>query len=97
MSNIHDFINVLNAIIDERFPNTNRYIVGGGDFIKDAVMELREEDKKLSANYKYPHSYGGWVKQQYLPDELVGRTYYNPTDNCFEKRVKEIRKEKGMG
>ena len=47
MSNIHDFINVLNAIIDERFPNTNRYIVGGGDFIKDTVMELREEDKKL--------------------------------------------------
>lgn len=55
-----------------------------------------EEDKKLSANYKYPHSYGGWVKQQYLPDELVGKTYYNPTDNGFEKRVKEIRKEKGM-
>lgn len=47
MSNIHDFINVLNAVIDERFPNTNRYIVDGGDFIKDAVMELREEDKKL--------------------------------------------------
>ena len=53
------------------------------------------EDKKLSANYKYPHDYGGWVKQQYLPDELVGKTYYSPTDNGFEKRVKEIRKEKG--
>ena len=47
MSNIHDFIDVLNAIIDERFPNTIRYIVCGGDFIKDAVLELREEDKKL--------------------------------------------------
>lgn len=47
MSNIHEFINVLHTVIDERFPNTNRYIVDGGDFIKDVVMELREEDKKL--------------------------------------------------
>lgn len=32
--------------------------------------------------YKYPHDYpGGWVKQQYLPDELVGRKYYVPTGN----------------
>lgn len=45
--NIHDFISVLNAVIDERFPNTNIYIVRGGDFIKDIVLELREEDKKL--------------------------------------------------
>ncbi len=28
--------------------------------------------------YKYPHSYGGWVEQQYLPDKLVGRRYYAP-------------------
>ncbi len=54
-----------------------------------------EEDKKKSRAYKYPHDYGGFVKQQYLPDELVGKVYYKPTDNGFEKRVKEIRKEKG--
>ena len=54
-----------------------------------------EEDKQKSKAYKYPHDFGGWVKQQYLPDELVGKVYYNPTDNGFEKRVKEIRKEKG--
>lgn len=47
MSNIHDFIDILNAVIDERFPNTNRYIVYGGDFIKDFILELREGDKKL--------------------------------------------------
>ncbi len=47
MSNVHDFINALNTAIDERFPNTNRYIVNGGDFIKDFVIELREDDKKL--------------------------------------------------
>lgn len=48
MLNIHDFIKALNAVIDERFPNTNRYIVQGGDRIKDLFVELREEDKKLS-------------------------------------------------
>jgi len=32
-------------------------------------------------NYKYPHSYGGWVQQQYLPDELLGVKYYVPSGN----------------
>jgi len=31
--------------------------------------------------YKYPHDYpGGWVEQQYLPDELAGTVYYEPGD-----------------
>lgn len=30
--------------------------------------------------YKYVHDYpGGWVEQQYLPDELLGTRYYIPT------------------
>ena len=32
-------------------------------------------------DYKYPHSYGGWIQQQYLPDELVGVKYYVPSGN----------------
>jgi len=32
-------------------------------------------------DYKYPHSYGGWVQQQYLPDELFGVKYYVPSGN----------------
>lgn len=32
-------------------------------------------------DYKYPHSYGGWVQQQYLPDEMVGVKYYVPSGN----------------
>lgn len=32
-----------------------------------------------SKDYKYPHNYkGSFVKQQYLPDELKNRRYYNP-------------------
>ena len=35
--------------------------------------------------YKYPHDFGGYVKQQYLPDELKGKRYYIPKDNGREK------------
>ena len=49
-------------------------------------------DEKVSG-YKYPHSYGGWVKQQYLPDEIKDAVFYEPTDNGFEKVIKE-RQEK---
>jgi putative ATPase len=54
-----------------------------------------KEDKKNKANYKYPHDYGGYVEQQYLPDSLKGKVYYKPTDNGYEKNIKEIRKRKG--
>ena len=41
-------------------------------------------------DYKYAHSFpGNYVKQQYLPDALLGKIYYNPTDNGIEKRIKE--------
>ena len=63
--------------------------------LKNSVF-ADDEAKQKSAQYKYPHSYGGWVEQQYMPDSLAGKRYYFPTDNGFEKRVKEIRKEKGM-
>lgn len=53
------------------------------------------EDKRKSANYLYPHDYGGYVDQQYLPDSLVGRVYYKPSGNGFEKKIPEIRAEKG--
>jgi putative ATPase len=54
-----------------------------------------KEDKKNKANYKYPHDYGGWVEQQYLPNELKNKVYYRPKDNGYEKTIKEIRKRKG--
>lgn len=46
--------------------------------------------------YLYPHDYGGYVKQQYMPDKLVGKKYYIPKDNGYEKTVKLIRKKKGI-
>lgn len=41
--------------------------------------------------YKYPHDYGGYVKQQYLPDKLKDKIYYVPGENGKEKNL--IRKK----
>ena len=39
--------------------------------------------------YKYPHDYPGrWVRQQYLPDELVGARYYEYGDNKTEQAAR---------
>ncbi len=41
--------------------------------------------------YQYPHEdYRGVVQQQYLPDELQGRNYYEPTDHGHEKRIQGL-------
>ena len=49
-------------------------------------------------HYKFPHNYPNhWVEQQYLPDDLKDRIYYQTGDNQFEeslarywKKVKEF-------
>jgi putative ATPase len=45
--------------------------------------------------YQYPHNsplgtFGGWVKQQYLPDLLKNRQYYHPLEAGQEKTYKQI-------
>ena len=40
--------------------------------------------------YMYPHNFPNrWVKQQYLPDELVGTRYYEYGDNKLEQAAKQ--------
>ncbi|MBR4825638.1 MAG: AAA family ATPase [Spirochaetaceae bacterium] len=41
------------------------------------------------AGYLYPHAYRDhWVAQQYLPDSLDGRVFYNPSDQGYEKTIR---------
>ena len=54
-----------------------------------------KEDKKNAAAYKYPHDFGGYVEQQYLPDSLKDKVYYTPSANGYEQEVVRIRKKKG--
>ena len=40
--------------------------------------------------YLYPHNYPNhWVRQQYLPDELVGTHYYVYAENKLEQAAKQ--------
>ncbi len=48
--------------------------------------------------YQYPHDYplgtfGGWVKQQYLPENLKGTEYYEPVIAGEEKKLAAIYKK----
>lgn len=48
--------------------------------------------------YQYAHDYPNhYVKQQYLPDSLVGSTFYNPTNMGYEEKLRkymeQIRRE----
>ena len=53
------------------------------------------EQKAAHAKYLYPHDFGGYVEQQYLPDSLKDRVYYTPGEHGFERTVREIRRKKG--
>ena len=39
--------------------------------------------------YQYPHDYPDhFIEEEYLPENLRGRTYYHPSDQGFEKEIK---------
>lgn len=41
------------------------------------------------SGYLYPHAYGGFVEQQYLPNSHKNKIYYNPTENGTEGKIKD--------
>jgi putative ATPase len=49
----------------------------------------RDTETLDAVAYKYPHNYGGYVEQQYLPDELVGSNFYTPTGNGQDTGLKK--------
>ena len=61
------------------------------DIEKGDVGLIPNHIKTDSTTYKYPHDYpGAFVVQQYLPDKLKNRKYYNPKDIGYEKQFKEV-------
>jgi putative ATPase len=40
--------------------------------------------------YKYPHDYpGGWTEQAYLPENMAGKIFYEPSENGQEAEIKK--------
>lgn len=64
-------------------PKTNRVVVAMNMAMDDArnhpddnIPDYLKNYTEASKNYKYPHDYGGYVEQQYLPDSLKDRNYF---------------------
>ena len=77
--------------MDAAFADTER---AGG--FEPVPVHLRDTSfagaEKLGAGrgYKYPHDFPAhWVEQQYMPTELRGRRYYEPSDQGQEARIRE--------
>ena len=47
--------------------------------------------------YKYPHSYGGWVAQHYLPERLAGRRYYTAQRGVEAEMARRLQEVRGAG
>ncbi len=57
-------------------------------YLKDAHYS-GAKDLGRGLTYKYPHDYPNhYVEQQYLPDELRGRRFYEPSENGYEKGIR---------
>lgn len=59
--------------------------------VEEIPEYLRDTNYKAEKikGYKYPHDYGGYVEQQYLPDEIKDNVFYKPSDYGYEKIIKE--------
>ena len=57
-------------------------------------LHLRNTDfstgDKSDKPYLYPHDFGGYVRQQYLPDGIKNKKFYYPSENGNEKDVKDF-------
>ena len=59
--------------------------------IPNHLKDANRDKKGLGhgANYLYPHAYRDhWVEQQYLPNSLQGRVFYQPSDMGIEAEIK---------
>ena len=77
------------AIDDAMASVQNEKISGVPNHLKDA--HYKSAGKLGHGNgYKYAHDYPNhYVEQKYLPDELVGRKFYVPSENVYEKNIRE--------
>lgn len=62
----------------------------------EVPLHLRNAPTKLikemgyHKGYQYPHDYeGNFVEESYLPEKLADKTYYEPTQNGYERHIAE--------
>ena len=92
------------AVMVATSPKSNSCYKGIGEVLSDietkntgeVPMHLRNapvsgmSDLGYGKGYLYAHDYpGNIVRQEYLPEEMKGTVYYNPTKNGYEARIHE--------
>ncbi|HET6284572.1 MAG TPA: replication-associated recombination protein A [Polyangia bacterium] len=56
--------------------------------LRNATTPL-QKSLGLGAGYQYPHNFEGhYVREEYLPEALRGRRYYEPSDSGHEQAIK---------
>lgn len=63
------------------------------DYLRDprSAHHERRQGMTIDKDYLYPHSFGGWVKQDYLsPEHGLSLPYYVPIESGHEKKLKEF-------
>ena len=64
------------------------------DLNKGNTGNVPDHIKTSSKTYLYPHNYkNDYVKQDYLPKELLGKKYYHKKDNRYEENLDKLYKE----
>lgn len=58
--------------------------------IADAHHSKAKEVLHKGVGYRYPHAFGGYVAQQYLPDDVLGTRFYQPGKNGREPQIAEF-------
>ena len=60
--------------------------------LNDSIYKVPETIRIDSTIYKYPHNYpGSYVKQQYMPDNLIGKKYYEAKHTSqYEKSLDDV-------
>ena len=61
--------------------------------LKDGHSQ-RAKEKGIGKTYLYPHDFGGYVAQQYLPDNLADARYYTPTQQGAEAKIAEAKRRR---
>ena len=65
------------------------------DIKSGQIFEVPRHIKNQSSEYKYPHDFpNGWTPQNYLPNALSNKKYYNPGNNKNETAFQNYWKDK---
>ena len=68
------------------------------DIRKGNTGNVPNNIKTNSKDYIYPHDYpNDWVKQNYMPKNLIGKKYYIPKNNKIEQNLNKLHQEMRNG